>query len=122
MCIILHRRNASVRNATKAANRAAGVRARKTVKGTRRRIVHPSAGRAGVSVLIHASVAIFFAPVAVPAPNRATVLPARISSMMACARRNVRPCKSKYSNITHLYFCYKVRCCKRCFTHNRKLK
>lgn len=95
MCITLHRQNAYVQRATRVATRAAGAKVRRTVRSSRRRTVHLNAGRAGASVLISENVAIFFARVVVPVPNKATVLLVRISSTTACARRNVRLCKSK---------------------------
>lgn len=54
----------------------------------------PQCWQAGASGPIRGSVAIFFAPVAAQARNRATASPARTSSMTVCARRNARPCKN----------------------------
>lgn len=94
-CTILRLRNAPVHPAIRAASKAAGERGLRTVRSIRRQTVRLSAGRAGASGPIRGSVAIFFAPVAAQARNRATASPARTSSMMVCARRNARPCKSK---------------------------
>ena len=95
-CTISRRRNAPVRHAIRAASKAAGARGLRTVRSTPRQTVRLSVGRAGASGPIRASVAIFFAPVAAQARNRATASHARTSSTTAYARRNVRPCRSKW--------------------------